>query len=89
MPIWANDDQLYAPRHPDDDDNNDSLTYGSQEVSSHLTDQPGRGETHKTHQSNGREWTDHRHEPDGTSPEYIDLGVDHGLDFNSDDGEEV
>jgi hypothetical protein len=38
-------------RHSDnnDDDDDDTLTHGSQEASSHLTDEPGRGETHKTH----------------------------------------
>ena len=63
-----NSGELSTSRHSDDDDNNDSLTYGSQEASSHLTDEPGRGEAQKTHQRKGREWPDRRHEPDGTNP---------------------
>lgn len=57
----------------DIDDNNDALTYGSQEASSHLTDEPGRGETHKAHQKDSRAWVDQKYEPDGTNPQHIDL----------------
>ena len=67
-----NSGELNTSRHSDDDDNV-SLTCGPQEASSHLTDEPGRGKTQKTHQGNGREWTDQKHEPDGTNPEHIDL----------------
>ena len=59
------------------------------EVSSHMPDEPRRGETHETHRVNGRDWTNKKDEPDGTSPEYIDLVVDHDREDNSDDKEEI
>ena len=72
-----------------DDDNDNINIDGVQESSSHLGDEPGRGEAHVTHRTDGRDWTAKKHDPDGTSPEHIDLGDDHDLDTNSDDGEEV
>ena len=72
----------------DDSDDNTHID-GSQEASSHLADEPGQGETHETHRRDGRDWTDKKLELVGTSPDFIDLGDDHDLDTNSDDGEEV
>ena len=84
-----NSGELSISRHSDNDDDDDAFTHGSQESSSHQTDEPGRGETHVTHRTDGRDWTDKKHEPDGTSPEYIDVGDDRDLDTNIDDGDEV
>ena len=64
-------------------------TDGSQEASSHMADEPGRDKTHETCCVHGRDWTDKKHEPDGTSPEHIDRDVNHDLDDNDEDAEEI
>ena len=54
-----------------------------------MADEPGRGETQRTHHENGRDWVYTKHELDGTSPEHIDLGAAHNLDDYDDNTEEV
>ena len=54
-----------------------------------MADEPGRGETHETHRTNGRDWVDKKHELDGTNPEHIDLDVNHDLDDGDEDAEDV
>lgn len=73
-----------------DGDDDTTADLGSQEASSHLADEPGVGETPRICESSRRQWSDHKHEPDGSSPEHIDLEANRHLgdDDKRENGEE-